>query len=90
MAIGGKQLLAARAAVEQRGMRGRRQRGCAEAVAGLPGDAWSGAGVGIGLGWCGNGGHRRRCCGGRENRGGRKGGGGILGSYLQLHGLQGL
>jgi hypothetical protein len=57
-------------------MRGRRQRGGAEAVAGLPGDAWSGARAGAGLGRRGNGGQQRRCCGGRENRGGRKGGGG--------------
>jgi hypothetical protein len=38
-----------RATAERRGMRGRRQRGGAEAVVELPGDAWSGAGAGAGL-----------------------------------------
>jgi hypothetical protein len=88
-AVDGKQLLAAWAAAERRGLRGRGQRGGAEAVAELPGDAWSGAGARAGLGRHGNGVQRRRYCGGRENRGGRKGGG-ILGSYLQLQELQGL
>jgi hypothetical protein len=78
-----------RATAERRGMRGRRQRGSAEAVAGLPGDAWSGAGVGVGLERCGNSDQQRCCCGSRENRGGRKGKN-ILGSYLQLQELQGL
>jgi hypothetical protein len=62
-----------RATMEWRGMRGRRQRGSAEAVAGLPGDAWNGAGAGAGLGWRSNDDQRRCCCGSRENRGGRKG-----------------
>jgi hypothetical protein len=42
-------------------MRGRRQRGGAEAVPELPGDAWRGAGVGASLGRRGNSGQRRRC-----------------------------
>jgi hypothetical protein len=37
------------AMAERRGMRGRRQWGGAEAVAGLAGDAWSGTGAGAGL-----------------------------------------
>jgi hypothetical protein len=45
-----------RATAERRGMRGRRQRGGAEAVAKILGDAWSGAGAGAGLGRRGNGG----------------------------------
>jgi hypothetical protein len=49
-AVDGKQLLAARAAAERCGMRGRGQQGGAKAVAEPPGDAWSGAGVGAGLG----------------------------------------
>jgi hypothetical protein len=61
-----------RVAAERRGARGRRQRGGAEAVAELPGDAWSSAEAGAGLRRRGNGGQRRRCCGGRGNRGGRK------------------
>jgi hypothetical protein len=68
VAVDGKQLLAARAGAEQRGVRGRGQRGGAKAVAELPSDAWSGAGAGIALRRRGNGGQRRRCCGGTENR----------------------
>jgi hypothetical protein len=56
MAVNGKQLLAARAAAEWRGVRGRGQRGGTEAVAELPGDACSGPGAGAGLGQRGNGG----------------------------------
>jgi hypothetical protein len=43
-----------RIAAERRGARGRRQLGGAEAVAKLPGDAWSGAEAGAGLGRRGN------------------------------------
>jgi hypothetical protein len=62
-----------RVAAEQRGTCGRRQRGGAEAVAKLPGDAWSGAEAGASLGRRGNSGQQWRCCGGRGNKGGRKG-----------------
>jgi hypothetical protein len=72
MVVDGKQLLAARAVVERRGVRGRGQWGGAEAVAKLLGDTWSGAGAGASFGRRSNGDQRRRCCGGRENRGGRK------------------
>jgi hypothetical protein len=61
-----------RVVAERRGVRGRRQREGAKAVAELPGDAWSGAEARAGLERCGNGGQRRCCCGGRGNRGGRK------------------
>jgi hypothetical protein len=71
-AVDGKQLLAARSVAERHGARVNGQRGGAEAVAELPGDAWSSAGAGAGLGQCGNNGQRRRCCGGRGSRGGRK------------------
>jgi hypothetical protein len=60
------------ATAERRGARGNGQRGGAEAVAELPGDAWSGVEAGASLGWGGNGSRRRRCCGGRANRGGTK------------------
>jgi hypothetical protein len=60
-----------RATAERRGARGNGQREGAEAVAELPGDAWSGAEAGASLRWRSNGGQRRRCCGGRGNRGGR-------------------
>jgi hypothetical protein len=81
-AVDGNQLLAARAAAERHGMRGRGQQGGAKAVAEPRGDAWSGARAGAGLEWCGNGSQRRRCCGSREKT--EEGEGGILGSYLQL------
>jgi hypothetical protein len=54
----GKELLAARAAAWR--ARGR-PAGGAKAVGELGGDAWSGAGVVVGLGRRGNGSGRRRC-----------------------------
>jgi hypothetical protein len=71
-------------------MRGRKQRGGAEAVPELPGDAWSGAGAGAGLGQRGNGGQRWCCCAAERTEEGEGGGGEILGSYLQLQELEGL
>jgi hypothetical protein len=51
-----------RAMADRRGMRGRIKRGGAKAVLELPGDAWSGAGVGVGLGQRSNGGQRWCYC----------------------------
>jgi hypothetical protein len=62
-----------RATAERRGVRGNEQWGGAEAVVELPGNAWSGARVGAGLGRRGNGGHRWRCYGCREKQRKEKG-----------------
>jgi hypothetical protein len=72
-----------RVAVEWRGARGRRERGGAEAVAELPGDAWSGAEAGPSLQQRGNGGAAVAA----EETEEEKRGGEILGSYLQLQEL---
>jgi hypothetical protein len=74
-------VLAARAAAERRGSRGRRQQGSAEAVAVLPGDTWSGAGARASLerrGTSASGGAAARQRGSRVRRRGEEGRQGLM------------